>query len=252
MTSIYARWHNSLLAMKVTARRCGCSAVPSRSIRNTSLRTGSQRGGYVVQRTRGWVSPSDPALAEGIRLAKLAASLGQEDPETTWMAGHTLAQLSGDLEAGIALIDRALTLNPNSANAWRVSGIARAYLGDTELGIAHLERSARLSPLDTLAYLGSQGFLIAHFMAGRYEEASAWCDKALHERPDYPPALRMKVATCGLLGRLEEGRLWVKRLLAVNPDATVSSMRVYYGVFMKKPGCLEALLDGLRKAGLPE
>jgi hypothetical protein len=94
--------------------------------------------------------------------------------------------------------------------------------------------------------------VFAHFMAGRYEEASVWCDKTLQEQPDYPPALRMKAATCGLLGRLEEGRVWVERLLAVNPDTTVSSMRLYYGVFMKKPGCLEAFLDGLRKAGLPE
>jgi hypothetical protein len=29
-------------------------------------------------------------------------------------------------------------------------------------------------------------------------------------------------------------------------------MRLYYGISMKKPGCLEAFLDGLRKAGLPE
>jgi hypothetical protein len=62
----------------------------------------------------------------------------------------------------------------------------------------------------------------------------------------------MKAATCGLLGRLEEGRAWVKRLLTVIPDTTVCSLRLYYGVPMKKPGCLEAYLDGLRKAGLPE
>jgi tetratricopeptide (TPR) repeat protein len=198
------------------------------------------------------VSPSGPALAEGIRLAKLAASLGQDDPETLWMAGMALAVLSGDLEGGIALIDRALTLNPNSANAWRVSGVVRALLGDTEPAIAHLERSVRLSPLDTFAWLGSLGFAWAHLVAGRYEEASAWCDKTLHQQPDFPPALRMKAATCGLLGRLEEARVLAERLLAVNPDATVSSMRPYYGVFLKKPGSLEALLDGLRKAGLPE
>jgi tetratricopeptide (TPR) repeat protein len=167
------------------------------------------------------------------------------------MAGRALAELSGDLEGGIALIDRALTLNPNSANAWRASGVDRAFLGDTELALAHLERSVRLSPLDALAYLGSLGFALAHFMAGRYEEASAWCDKTLHERPDFPPALRMKAATCGLLGRLEEGRAWVKRLLAVIPDTTVCSLRLYYGA-MKKPGCLEAYLDGLRKVGLTE
>src|SRR5260370_30938992 len=98
----------------------------------------------------------------------------------------------------------------------------------------------------------SIGFVFAHFMAGRYEEASAWCDKTLHERPDYPPALRMKAATCGLLGRLDEGRAWVERLLIVNPDTTVSSLRLYYRIMMKKPGSLDAFLDGLRKAGLPE
>ena len=206
----------------------------------------------MIQRAQGRVSPSDPALAEGIRLAKLAASLGKDDSETLWMAGITLATLSGDLEGGIALIDRALALNPNSANAWRVSGVVRAFLGDTELAIAHLERSVRLSPLDAFASVGSLGFVFAHFMAGRYEEASAWCDKVLHHQPDYPPALRMKVATCGLLGQLDEGRVWVERLLAVTPDATISSMRPYYGVFLKKPGCLAAFLDGLRKAGLPE
>jgi TolB-like protein/Tfp pilus assembly protein PilF len=207
---------------------------------------------YHYQRVRDWVSPSDPALAEGIRLARLAASLGKDDPETLWMAGLTLAVSGGDFEGGIALIDRALSLNPNSANAWRVSGLVRAYLGDTQTAIAHLERSARLSPLDAFAFLWSMGFMLAHFMAGRYEEASAWCDKTLHEAADHPPALRMKAATCGLLGRLDEGRAWVERLLAVNPDTTVSSMRLYYGVIMKKPGCLEAFLEGLRKAGLPE
>lgn len=206
---------------------------------------------YTVQRTRSWVSPSNPALAEGIIMAKQAAALGRDDSETLWMAGRALAQLSGDLEGGIALIDRAVTLNPNSAGAWRASGHTRAELGDAERAISDLERSARLSPLDDVAYV-SIGFVFAHFMAGRYEEASVWCDKTLHERPDYPPALRMKAAICGLLGRQEEGRRWVECLLAVNPDATVTGMLLYYKVFMKNPGSLGAFVDGLRKAGLPE
>jgi hypothetical protein len=45
---------------------------------------------------------------------------------------------------------------------------------------------------------------------GYAEEASAWCDKTLREAPDHPPAPRMKAATCGLLGRLDEGWAWVK------------------------------------------
>jgi hypothetical protein len=44
----------------------------------------------------------------------------------------------------------------------------------------------------------------------------------------------------------------VERLLIVIPDTAVSSMRLYYGIMMKKPERLEAFLDGLRKSGLPE
>ena len=52
-----------------------------------------------------------------------------------------------------------------------------------------LRANLQLSPLDTFAWLGSLGFSYAHFMAGRYGEASAWCDKALNEQPDFPTAL---------------------------------------------------------------
>jgi hypothetical protein len=114
-----------------------------------------------------------------------------------------------------------------------------------------LERSARLSPLDAFAYFGAIGFVVAHFVARRYEEASDWCDRVLQGEPEFPPAPRFKAAICGLLGRLEEGQAWVGRLLTVNPEATVSSMRLYYRIMMQ-PECLDAFLDGLRKAGLPE
>src|SRR5262249_32495701 len=176
--------------------------------------------------------PSDPALAEGIRLAKMAAALGQDDPVALTMAASVLVELGGEVQAGVALIDRALALNPNSAYAWRTSGQIRTNLvSDSELAIAHLERSSRLSPLDPWAYAASLGLAGAHFTAGRYEEASTWADKALHEGRNFPPALRMKAATCGLLGRLDEGREWVKGLLAANPDTTISGLRLYYGVF---------------------
>jgi adenylate cyclase len=206
---------------------------------------------YVFQQSWGWVPPSDPALAEGVRLAKLAASLGRDDPETLSMAAMTLRQLGGDVQGALALIGRALALNPNSALAWRISGSLQTSLGKPELAIAHLERSARLSPLDAEGAWCSFFIAIAHFMAGRYEEASSWSDKALHDLPDYPPALRMKAASSVLLGRVEEGRAWVKRLLAVNADTTISGLRRYYQGFWQKLG-LEAYLDGLRKAGLPE
>jgi TolB-like protein len=208
---------------------------------------------YLRQKVQGWVSLSEPAMAEGIRMARLAAENGQDDPEALWMAGVTLSFVAGDVEGGLALIERSLALNPNSANGLMASGLVRAWIGDTDTAIAHLERSRHLSPLDPIAYGTYLGFVNAHFVAGRYEEASAWCDKVLNEAPTYfPPALHLKMACCGLLGRLEEGRKWAERLLAVNPDASISTLQAWYQLFIKKPDVLEAFVAGLHKAGLPE
>jgi TolB-like protein/class 3 adenylate cyclase len=208
---------------------------------------------YLRQKIQGFVSPADPALAEGMRMARLAAENAQDDPEALWMAGVTMSILAAEIEDGLALIDRSLALNPNSANALMASGLVRAILGDSDAAITYLERSRQLSPLDPIAYGTSLGFAYAHFMAGRYEEASAWCDRALHEAPTYfPPALRLKAACCGLLGRVEEARKWIGRLLAVNPEASLASESLYHGPLVKNPKGLEALLEGLRKAGLPE
>jgi len=206
---------------------------------------------YVRQKVQGFVSPSDPVLAEGVRLAGLAAEHGRDDPEALWMAGIAMAFLAGDFEEALALTERSLALSPNSANGLMASGLVRAYSGETETALARLERSRQLSPLDPLAYGTCLGFAAAHFMAARYEEASAWCDRTLHEAPTYyPPAVHLKTACCGLLGQLEEGRKWAERLLAVNPNTSLTSLRKYHtGV---NADGLETLLSGLRKAGLPE
>ena len=204
------------------------------------------------QQTQGWVSISDPVIAEGIRMARLAAENAQDDPEALWMAGVTMSLLAGDTEEGLALIERSLALNPNSANGLMASGLVRAWAGDIDTALAHLELSGQLSPLDPIAYGTFLGFVAANFVSGRFEEASKWCDKALHAAPTYfPPALHIKTACCGLLGRFEEGRKCVERLLAIQPDGTVSSLRSWYQLFVR-PDALEALVTGLRKAGLPE
>src|SRR4030095_9168488 len=85
---------------------------------------------YVRQYAQCWVSPSDPAMAEGNRVARLAAEYGQDDPEALWMAGVTMSIIAGDPEDGLALIDRSLALNPNSANALMASGLGAAFTCD--------------------------------------------------------------------------------------------------------------------------
>jgi TolB-like protein/class 3 adenylate cyclase len=205
---------------------------------------------YLHRKVRGWVAPTDPSIAEGVRLARIAVDKGGDNPEVLWMAAIAIGLAGGDIEGGVALIDRSLALNPNSAEALTYSGMLHAYLGDSETALEYLARSNRLSPVDVQTYNKYTAAAFAHFMADRYEAALEWSDRALAHKLDYQPPLRMRAACLGLLDRTAEGRQAIARLLAVSPSETLASVRAYYQDAFKKPGSCERLLEGLRRSGL--
>lgn len=205
-----------------------------------------------IQRVFGWVQISEQPTSEAIRLAHLAVETGKNDGEALWMAARTLVNFAGELEYALDLIESAISLNPNLASAWWSSGLVRAFLGDTDTAIEHLAKAHRLNPLDHLIHSPWIGVAWAHFVAGRYEDSATAADRSLTEQANFPPALRLKAATCGLLGRVSECRHYVERLLAASPDATVSRLRAFYGPqFKHNPQVLAKYLEGLRLAGLP-
>jgi DNA-binding SARP family transcriptional activator/TolB-like protein len=208
---------------------------------------------YQFQKLLGWVPPNDPRLNEGVRLAHVAAEIGKNDSEALWMSGVALVQLAAEIDYGLALVDRSLCLNPNSANAWSASCLVRTYAGDIEQSIEHFHTSQRLNPLDQSQHVHWNMVGMAYFAAGRYEQAAAAADKALQARPTYAPGLRLKVATCGVFGRLDEGRTYVQRLLAVHPECSLAWIRDFWGPLMRRtPGALDKYIEGSRQAGLPE
>jgi hypothetical protein len=97
---------------------------------------------------------------------------------------------------------------------------------------------------------------LAHFVAGEYEEVVNWGEKAIRDHPNHAAMLRYRAASLGLLGRLEEGRQVVHRLLALAPDFTIARARrhVEYNMnnIFKTPGVADALYEGLRRCGVPE
>ncbi len=104
----------------------------------------------VQSKVRGWMQDRAQEIAETARLARRAAELGQDDAVALSAAGFALAYVVHDLAAGVALIDRAVALNPNIAWAWLYSGWARVRLGQPDAAIEHFEHARRLSPLDPL------------------------------------------------------------------------------------------------------
>jgi TolB-like protein len=108
---------------------------------------------YVARKINGWTTDRRHEIAEAARLAWRAAELGKDDAVALAFGGLALGYVAGDLEGAIALIDRALVLNPNLAVGWYASGTVRAFRGgEPDVAIAHLQRAMRLSPFDPFMF----------------------------------------------------------------------------------------------------
>jgi len=206
---------------------------------------------YAFRKANGWVIDREREVTETRRLAQRAVELGKDDAFALCWAGNALAYVAGELDDGVAFIDRALALNPNLARAWNLSGWARIWLGQPEIALDHLARAMRLSPLDPAAHATLSATAHAHFFVGRYDEASSWAAEALRANPSWTPALRIAAASHALAGRAEEATKACRRLQQLHPTLRVSNFRETLGPY-RRPEDLARHEEGLRKAGLPE
>ena len=144
---------------------------------------------YAHAKTNGWISDTANEIAEVTRLAQRAVELGKDDAIALAASGWALAYVVRDLGAGAALIDRALVLNSNLAEAWFCGGWVKNWLGEPELAIERFARAMRLSPLDPWAIGMRSGTAHAHFMLGHYDEAASWAAMALQDNPDFSTSI---------------------------------------------------------------
>jgi len=212
---------------------------------------GLAAGCYLWRKSNGWMSDASYEIAETARLAQGAVKFGMDDAIALAASGSALALVVRDLEAGVALLDRALLLNPNLAMAWHWGGYVKIWLGEPDAGLERLARAIRLSPLDQRMPQIQSAAAHAHFMAGRYDEASQWAAMALRDAPDLQPGLRIIAASKALAGLLEPAEVAVARLRRLNPALRVSSLKDVLGPY-QRPDDVARYEEGLRRAGLPE
>jgi len=205
---------------------------------------------YCWRKMNGWMIDRVQETAEADRLARRAVELGKDDAVALARGGHVIGFLVGDLDSGIAFIDRALVLNPNLVTAWYLSGFLHAYHGEPDVAIEHLERAMRLSPLDPTLYHMWVGTGFAHLLAGRFDAATSWAEKAFRNEPSYLPGAAVTAASHALAGRIKDARHAMERLRQIDPALRVSNLKSWWPI--RHPEDYATWADGLRKAGLPE
>jgi adenylate cyclase len=184
---------------------------------------------------------------EAVRLSRLALSIDDSDPEALAWACLTSAFMVGDCEREMELVDRSVALNPNSFYAWQCRGQVYRIAGLLEEALRSFERAIRTSPVDPLLHFTFIGMAYAFIELGRFDEAIVAGKKAQRQNPSYVAVYRCLASAFAHLGHDEEAREAAARVLETDPTFSISSWIARGGQSNAK-----LLIEGLRKAGLPE
>ena len=184
----------------------------------------------------------DANRQKGIGFARRALAVAGNDPDVLADAAFALACFGEDIVAMTALVDRALTFNPNYARGWHASSFLRLWAGQTDLAIEHAGKARRLSPR-AQASNASWAIGAALFFSRRFEEAIPRLCVAVEERPIFATPYRILAACYAHMGLLAEAQATVARLRTLTSEVIPT-----YPLPFRDPAHRELYYSGLRLA----
>jgi TolB-like protein/class 3 adenylate cyclase len=178
---------------------------------------------------------------KGADYARRALGVTDDDPEILVSGALALASFGEDIGAMMALVDRALAVNPNFARGWVISGILSLWAGRPDIAIEHFDAARRLSPRGRIV---CRSLLLASriLSAGCFDQAAPKLLLAMQDDPSNPQSYRWLAACYAHMGRLDEAREIVTRLRLITPVVVPS------GSQFRNPEYRELYLSGLRLA----
>ena len=196
-----------------------------------------------------WLSDRVTDGHEAARLAELAVTLGKTDAVALTRGGHTWPHFGGDIDVGVACVDRALVLNPNLSTIWYLGGYQRVTLGQHDDAIAYFSRAMRLSPLDPEMFQMHTGIAMSHLYCRRFDDAIASLKEAARELPNILRVAAFQAAAHALAGNMTEAREAMSHVRRLDPTLRLGNLDDW--LLVRRPQDFALASDGLRLAGLP-
>jgi len=201
----------------------------------------------IFRRVQGWARPEDGATA--LAIAREALSEGGDDPLVLARVAMTLTYFARDNEQAVVLADRAIDLDPNSAEVLIMSAWVHCFnCVDPDKSIDQFTRAMRLSPRDPDTGRACAGLAFANLIAARDEEGLRWSQRALKELPHLTVAHRAQILALVRMKRIDEARDTARRMIEIDPDFTITTRMPPY----RDPIFRKELHAALQKLGLPE
>jgi predicted O-linked N-acetylglucosamine transferase (SPINDLY family) len=159
------------------------------------------------------------------------------------MARRALAR--GEAKQAIELLQRAVALQPQSADLWCSLGAAHRQVGDFAEAHTVYEQALALKPdyPEVLSNLGEW-----HLANGQPQQALPWLERALHCAPNFFQARINKTATLFEMGLFEPARTLAEQIVADEPLSAeallnLGNVLVHTGKTKQGVKCYKKALD---------
>jgi adenylate cyclase len=217
-----------------------------RSSRNQALRAFAA----LLRIGQQWVSDPAAATAEIDWLTRTAIEYSPTDPVALSLRGHVESFIFHRFDSALDCFERALQSNPAEPFCWAFSAITCSYLGRTQDAMGRLHRYRELCPLDPYPFYFNTAFTLTYALAGEYQKAVEVGRRVVAENPNYYAAYRPLITSLGRIGRVDEARVLLDKLLVNEPQFSIGWFRSRYPPL---PGDqFEHYLRGFREVGVPE
>ena len=192
----------------------------------------------------GWSTAAEDKPAAQMDLLTKAIAIDPGYPFAYYVKSGVL-WLSKEYPEALSAAETEVALDPNSAYGYAAIGRVEGLLGRCEQSIAHIKQAFALSPRDPLGgfwygYLG-----LAEFCRGRLDAAIEQFKRAVSL--GYPTyfAYSMLAGAEAAKGNDAEAKLALAEARRLNPRLTIKWL-------LTETPTPSIVVDGLRKAGLPE
>jgi TolB-like protein len=174
------------------------------------------------------------------RFAQRSLELDPLDPFCNFAMGRTY-WLVGDLEGGLAWLDRATSLSPNYAQGLYARAWTETLAGRAPEGRGHVDVAMRLSPLDPLYYamLGTRAF--THMAMGEDAAAAYWAERAGRSPGSHVLVAMITLAAHALAGNTDRAEWWAANVRERNPTLTRDD---FFRAFPIKPETMKTRVSG--------